>query len=62
MLAGARFGDLTAVQYLVEEAGADPNYVDVFNNTAADHAGQQGNSDAQAYLWSKMKAPGSGGG
>ena len=55
-------GDLTAVQYLVEEAGADPNYVDVFNNTAADHAGQQGNSDAQAYLWSKMKAPGSGGG
>ena len=44
-----------AVKYLVEEAGADVNYVDTFGHTAADSAGMQGNSAVQAYLWSKMK-------
>lgn len=47
--------DLATVKYLVEEAGADPSYVDDSRSTAADHAGKQGNSAVQAYLWSKMK-------
>lgn len=46
-------GDLATVKCLVEEAGADPTHTDFSGNSAADHAGIQGNQEVQKYLWAK---------
>ena len=46
--------EIDAVKYLVE-AGANVHYQDFQGCTAADHAGKQGNSVVQAYLWTQMK-------